>query len=340
MLFLIVFLFSDYHEYFLKGKIHLCSHIARTKIKGTGVRPKSNPEGEPDFYKDLPWVSSTTPTTTLPMGSAQSSKEEAPMAELSSSSLLDPSPTAPYNWLCAPPLLFHPSKVQDQVTAATTMTSSTLASSRESFAVTDSSSAGDGDDDSSPDEGEQGSVSSFCSTEDSSWLSSSYATSSTFSPTSSSASSCSSLLLNDDNAGEDNGPPPSCCAASKFEPSTTLVSLLRNSTSSLLQVPNFSSSTSCTTTAPLGSDRDPVIACMEGNTKNTDSSSQEIYTLFGKSFQALDTLPVEQLFLLKEKLEQSNEDERRNDDLHPQRPYTHDILSSALDSTQDLCSLL
>ena len=30
-------------------------HISRTRVKGTGVRPKSNPDQEPDFWS-MPWV--------------------------------------------------------------------------------------------------------------------------------------------------------------------------------------------------------------------------------------------------------------------------------------------
>lgn len=40
-----------YHELFLRNKPVLAQRIKRQRIKGTGVRPRSNPEEEPDFYK-------------------------------------------------------------------------------------------------------------------------------------------------------------------------------------------------------------------------------------------------------------------------------------------------
>jgi len=39
-----------YHEYFLRGKIFLCSKIYRTKIKGTKCKGANKPDTEPDFY--------------------------------------------------------------------------------------------------------------------------------------------------------------------------------------------------------------------------------------------------------------------------------------------------
>ncbi len=44
-----------YNEFFLRGKEFLLSKIQRVKVKGTGVRAKSNPENEPDFY-NLVWL--------------------------------------------------------------------------------------------------------------------------------------------------------------------------------------------------------------------------------------------------------------------------------------------
>lgn len=46
---------SYYHELFLRGKPYLAFEIQRIKIKGTGVRAKSNPEQEPDFWS-MEWV--------------------------------------------------------------------------------------------------------------------------------------------------------------------------------------------------------------------------------------------------------------------------------------------
>eukprot|EP00545_Synedropsis_sp_CCMP1620_P001017 CAMPEP_0119006484 /NCGR_PEP_ID=MMETSP1176-20130426/2316_1 /TAXON_ID=265551 /ORGANISM="Synedropsis recta cf, Strain CCMP1620" /LENGTH=312 /DNA_ID=CAMNT_0006958397 /DNA_START=59 /DNA_END=997 /DNA_ORIENTATION=+ len=39
-----------YHEMFLQGKLFLAHRIARTRVKGTGVRARSNPATEPNFY--------------------------------------------------------------------------------------------------------------------------------------------------------------------------------------------------------------------------------------------------------------------------------------------------
>ena len=44
-----------YHELFLRGKEALAHKIHRMRIKGTGVRPRSDPENEPDFYS-MPFV--------------------------------------------------------------------------------------------------------------------------------------------------------------------------------------------------------------------------------------------------------------------------------------------
>jgi hypothetical protein len=44
-----------YHELFLRGRQFLAHNIQRIKVKGTGVRARSNPEQEPDFWA-MPWV--------------------------------------------------------------------------------------------------------------------------------------------------------------------------------------------------------------------------------------------------------------------------------------------
>jgi HSF-type DNA-binding len=46
-----------YHEYFLRGRVHehLLEKMQRTKVKGTFVRARSNPDREPDFWS-MPWV--------------------------------------------------------------------------------------------------------------------------------------------------------------------------------------------------------------------------------------------------------------------------------------------
>jgi len=45
-----------YHELFLKDREFLAHSISRIKVKGTGVRARSNPDQEPDFWGSLPWV--------------------------------------------------------------------------------------------------------------------------------------------------------------------------------------------------------------------------------------------------------------------------------------------
>ena len=48
-----------YHELFLRGMAFLAYRIPRVKVKGTGVRARSNPDEEPCFW-DMPWVNSPT----------------------------------------------------------------------------------------------------------------------------------------------------------------------------------------------------------------------------------------------------------------------------------------
>lgn len=44
-----------YHELFLRGKPFLAHHIQRMKVKGTGVRARSNPTQEPDLWS-MEWM--------------------------------------------------------------------------------------------------------------------------------------------------------------------------------------------------------------------------------------------------------------------------------------------
>jgi len=55
-----------YHEFMLRGKPYLTSHIHRTKIKGTKYRAASNPEEEPDLH--------TLPVVNVPTNVRQSRK--------------------------------------------------------------------------------------------------------------------------------------------------------------------------------------------------------------------------------------------------------------------------
>jgi hypothetical protein len=51
-----------YHEHFLRYRPHLLAFIRRTKTKGTGVRGKTDPASEPDFYR-MPFVTPMIATT-------------------------------------------------------------------------------------------------------------------------------------------------------------------------------------------------------------------------------------------------------------------------------------
>jgi len=44
------FIYTDYHECFLRGRLDLCIKIKRERIKGHWVRPSASPETEPNFY--------------------------------------------------------------------------------------------------------------------------------------------------------------------------------------------------------------------------------------------------------------------------------------------------
>ena len=56
---------SYYHECFLRGKPYLAYEIQRIKVKGTGVRGKSNPDQEPNFWA-MEWVgTSHNPTSAM-----------------------------------------------------------------------------------------------------------------------------------------------------------------------------------------------------------------------------------------------------------------------------------
>jgi hypothetical protein len=58
-----------YHELFLRSKPFLAHNIQRLKVKGTGVRARSNPEQEPNFYS-MPWVPTeglSVPTSFMPL---------------------------------------------------------------------------------------------------------------------------------------------------------------------------------------------------------------------------------------------------------------------------------
>jgi hypothetical protein len=56
-----------YHELFLRGKVSLAHKIQRLKVKGTGVRARSSPGSEPDFYRMAPVCTSAPKKETMTM---------------------------------------------------------------------------------------------------------------------------------------------------------------------------------------------------------------------------------------------------------------------------------
>lgn len=54
-----------YHELFLRNKVFLSYRIPRMRVKGNGVRARSNPESEPDFY-NLPSIGPNHGPPTFP----------------------------------------------------------------------------------------------------------------------------------------------------------------------------------------------------------------------------------------------------------------------------------
>lgn len=83
-----------YHELFLQDKAFLAHNIQRTKVKGTGVRARSNPEQEPDFWS-MPWLGSTNNTKRCPDPPVESSRFQQQQEDLFSVRLpLELEPTA------------------------------------------------------------------------------------------------------------------------------------------------------------------------------------------------------------------------------------------------------
>lgn len=73
-----------YHELFLRDRVFLSHSIQRSKVKGTGVRARSNPDQEPDFWA-MPWV---TPNQTQPYPSKPMSLEIKTTPSLISSTMI------------------------------------------------------------------------------------------------------------------------------------------------------------------------------------------------------------------------------------------------------------
>ena len=78
---------SYYHECFLRGKAFLAYEIARIKVKGTGVRGKSNPDQEPDFWS-MEWVDGEFSPANNDEGAAHITPPSAP------SSTITPKPSS------------------------------------------------------------------------------------------------------------------------------------------------------------------------------------------------------------------------------------------------------
>jgi len=70
---------SYYHELMLRGRPFLAYRITRTRIKGTGVRPRANPDSEPDFYS-MPAIDTDSPAP-LPVDEEEEEVEEEVTAE-------------------------------------------------------------------------------------------------------------------------------------------------------------------------------------------------------------------------------------------------------------------
>lgn len=67
-----------YHELFLRRKVFLAHNIARVKVKGTGVRARSNPDQEPDLWT-MEWVQASDDTCSNNNNSSQSSNASSPV---------------------------------------------------------------------------------------------------------------------------------------------------------------------------------------------------------------------------------------------------------------------
>jgi HSF-type DNA-binding len=85
---------SYYHELFLRGRPDLVCQIDRVKVKGTGVRAKSNPSEEPNFYA-FPAVDTLAYLASLIANTSPQVKEQLPATEAALSPLKCSSMTMP-----------------------------------------------------------------------------------------------------------------------------------------------------------------------------------------------------------------------------------------------------
>lgn len=61
-----------YHELFLRGRVFLSHNIQRVKVKGTGVRARSNPDQEPDLWS-MSWLEESIMVTASDSSSSDAS---------------------------------------------------------------------------------------------------------------------------------------------------------------------------------------------------------------------------------------------------------------------------
>jgi hypothetical protein len=71
-----------YHELFLRNRTFLSHRIQRVKVKGTGVRARSNPEQEPDLWS-MTWMTPATPT--VPDSASSVVSMDSPVSDSDSS---------------------------------------------------------------------------------------------------------------------------------------------------------------------------------------------------------------------------------------------------------------
>jgi hypothetical protein len=87
-----------YHELFLRNKVFLAHSIQRVKVKGTGVRARSNPDQEPDLWT-MDWVTTTDASASTDASTdASASTGTADASSPSEASVSPPacSPCTPY----------------------------------------------------------------------------------------------------------------------------------------------------------------------------------------------------------------------------------------------------
>jgi hypothetical protein len=96
-----------YHEFFLRGRPHLCAYMQRTRVKGYKVRQASSPDTEPDFYS-MPFVTSETESSNK--AARTSSPPSVPMPDIPGRSWSIPTSAGTFSHpLRFPPFFLLPS---------------------------------------------------------------------------------------------------------------------------------------------------------------------------------------------------------------------------------------